>query len=72
MDLTTNMEWVELYSSAMLERDPVKFAAKAAAARQAISEKLQEIDQFDETAELEALQEALHNLKVLTRNDAAA
>ncbi len=72
MDVTTNTEWVELYSSAMLERDPLKFAGKAAAARQAISEKLQEIDQYGETAEREGLEEALHNLKVLSRNDAAA
>ena len=62
------MHWAELYSLAVLERDPTKFPTKAEAAQTAIHEELKALAQrADRNAEEErkALEEALHNLKIL-------
>lgn len=62
------MDWVELYSDALLERDPAKFPSKAEAAKKAISEELSALlrreDAYANPAR-KALEEAIHNLNVL-------
>ena len=63
------MHWVELYTTAILERDPAKFPVKAEAARRAISAELQVVSRREDMSALpekRALEEALHNLRFLT------
>jgi len=64
------MYWVELYATAILERDPAKFPVKAEAARRAIGAELQVVSRRQDMfapPEKRALEEALDNLKVLLR-----
>lgn len=61
--------WQELYQSALLELEKDKLAAAIDAARRAIEARLQFIESQPsyQESELQALNDALHNLRVLTR-----
>lgn len=61
--------WQELYQSALLELEKDKLAAAIDAARRAIEARLQFIESqpSHQESELQALNDALHNLRVLTR-----
>ncbi len=67
---TAPMDWVELYTAAILERDEAKFTRNASKAQDAIRRHSETLDPSD--PEREALEEALHNLEFLTRCTSAA
>jgi hypothetical protein len=60
------ISWQALYRAALTESDPTKLAARIEAARRAIRDRLQEIDDYGhDTREREQLESALHALFTL-------
>jgi hypothetical protein len=68
--------WMELYQSALLEFDPIKLPLRLQEARQAVEQRLQELKHDNANAhdgdgtQLQALADALQNLRVLSRTEA--
>jgi hypothetical protein len=68
--------WMEIYQSALLEFDPIKLPLRLQEARQAVEQRLQELKHDNANAhdgdgtQLQALADALQNLRVLSRTEA--
>jgi hypothetical protein len=65
----TGRPWQELYKSALLELEKEKLAAAIETAHQAIDARLRELEHASaqDEDELRALNDALHTLRVLSR-----
>jgi hypothetical protein len=63
-------DWMDLYRSALLELDPDKLPKRITEARLAVEKRLRELSpgNGDET-QLQALADALQNLRVLARGE---
>jgi len=61
--------WVALYRSALLELDHSRLPGRIRDARETMEKRLQELQQRPNASEeLRALNDALHNLRVLAKN----
>jgi hypothetical protein len=70
MDWNTNLEWRDQYALAMLELDPVNLMTQIDAAEAIIQLALEQqarVPGARRTEELQALKDAMHNLRTLRR-----
>ena len=70
MDMNSNMEWRDRYAAAMLELDPVNLRARIDAAEAMVQlayEQQSRVLGARRTEELQALKDAMHNLRTLRR-----
>jgi len=70
----TNLLWREKYTEAMLELNPEELPVKIAAAKEAIRQRIEELERNNENSgeELWALNDALRGLRVLVQAECQA